>query len=69
MFGVGRVKVNVWTVDAGWRVEAITSTSRVKESYNAVFSDIICQICGAVLPLVPLTAFFLLHSCVKRLRL
>ena len=30
--GAGRVKVNVWTVDAGWRVEAMISTSRVKES-------------------------------------
>jgi len=31
-FGAGRLKVKVWTVEAGWRVEAIISTSRVKES-------------------------------------
>lgn len=33
VLGAGRVKVKVWMVDAGWRVEAITSTSRVKESF------------------------------------
>lgn len=32
VLGAGRVKVKVWMVDAGWRVEAMTSTSRVKES-------------------------------------
>ena len=32
VFGAGKVKVNVWMVDAGWRVEAMTSTSRVNES-------------------------------------
>ena len=30
----GRLKVKVCTVDAGWRVEAMISTSRVKESYE-----------------------------------
>lgn len=31
-FGAGKLKVKVWTVEAGWRVDAIISTSRVKES-------------------------------------
>lgn len=30
--GAGRLNVNVCTVDAGCRVEAMISTSRVKES-------------------------------------
>lgn len=33
VLGAGRVKVNVWMVEAGCSVDAITSTSRVKESY------------------------------------
>lgn len=33
VLGAGRLKVKVWIVDAGWSVEAITSTSRVNESY------------------------------------
>jgi hypothetical protein len=36
VFGAGRVKVKVWIVEAGWRVDAITSTSRVKESWMDV---------------------------------
>ena len=31
----GRVNVNVWTVEAGCRVDAIISTSRVNESYGS----------------------------------
>lgn len=30
--GAGSVKVKVWTVEAGCKVEAMISTSRVKES-------------------------------------
>lgn len=30
--GAGRVKVKLWTVEAGWRVDAMISTSRVNES-------------------------------------
>jgi hypothetical protein len=30
--GAGRLKVKVWTVEAGWRVDAMISTSRVKDS-------------------------------------
>lgn len=32
--GAGSVKVKVWTVLAGWRVEAIISISRGKESWR-----------------------------------
>ena len=32
VLGAGSVKVNVCTVEAGWRVDATISTSRVKES-------------------------------------
>ena len=34
VFGAGSVKVKVCTVEAGWRVEAIISTSRGNESYS-----------------------------------
>lgn len=35
---VGNWKVNVCTVDAGWRVDAMISTSRVKESLSDLLS-------------------------------
>jgi hypothetical protein len=34
VLGAGRVNVKVWTVDAGCRVDAMTSTSRVNESWK-----------------------------------
>lgn len=32
--GAGRVKVKLWIVEGGCKVDATTSTSRVKESLN-----------------------------------
>lgn len=51
VLGAGRVKVKVCIVEAGWRVDAITSTSRVNESCRGgMVSKTRCYLYGVKVP-------------------